>query len=231
MKLSKPVDGKLALNLSLRLKYTKILLSDLLDPSVTWLRTSLEAYDLVDIRKRLDFGEPISTNVSEKVRRRHQAYFAENCAFPQASYDEALAGSIGLANRYVLDAAARWGVRVPGTCFAWLIDIHARALRAHLRTLSGNPPETRWARALDWRYPFPVFGKGSRITYPEYLELVGTYRKLKALGYPQVQPVLTPDRWHPYWRPNETEHRNDNESDSCAPAKHPNECRPGHFAG
>jgi hypothetical protein len=214
MKFKKPIDGKLLYNLNLSLKFTKILLSDLLNPSVTWLQTHSEAENLVDIRRRLDSGTPISTNVAKKVWKNHLLYFAQSYAFCQASYEEALEGSLVVENQFACSALARHGHSVPGPIYCWLVDIHARALRAHIKTVAAKMPEGRWVRALDWRSPFSVFGKGYRITYPEYLKLVAAYRSLRALGYPPVQPVPTPDGWNIYRRDNEIEHRNDNEN-SC----------------
>jgi hypothetical protein len=204
------IDGKLAYNLSLRLKFTKILLSDLLDTSVLFIQNNSEAESLVNIRNRLNSGITISTNVAEKVRTIHSSYFAQSYAFSQASYDDVLAGSLGSFRIYALETLAQSGHNVPGTTYCWLVDIHARALRAHNKTVAKITPEAQWARALDWRSPFSVFGHGSRITYPEYLKLTADYRRLRALGYPPVQPIPTPDGWNIYRRKNENENENDN---------------------
>lgn len=200
------IDGKLAYNLSLRLKLTKILLSDLLDTSVLFIQNNSEAESLVSIRNRLNSGITISTNVAEKVRTIHSAYFAQSYAFSQASYDDVLAGSLGIFKLYALEALARWGQNVPGTTYCWLVDIHARALRTHNKSVAKNVPERQWARALDWRSPFPAFGQGSRITYREYLKLTADYRRLRAFGYPSVQPIPPPDGWNIYRSKNENEY-------------------------
>lgn len=208
MNFTKPIYGKLLENLSLRLKKTKNQLSDILDPSVTWIQSSKEAYIFQNIRKEINFNTPISTNVALKVEERHSHYFAESYAFSQASFEESLDGSLNPANAFVLEVRNLWGTTVPGPQYAWLLDVHARALRAHIKAVAPGTPEGRWVRALDWRSPYTIFGKGYCITLAEYQILVMKYRSLRAQGYPPVGPAATPARWNPYWRPNEPDIRN-----------------------
>lgn len=208
----KLIYGKLAEDINLRTEKIKILLSDLLDTEVTWLKKHSEANALVGIRQNIRMKKRITSGFWVSVESLHIKYFAQSYAFCQASYQEALEGSLGNANTFARAALARWGHSVPGPIYCWLVDIHTRALRAHIKTVAANTEQGRWVRALDWRSPFPVFGKGSRITHAEYLKLIAKYRSLRDLGYPPVQPVLTPGSWNIFRRQNEIEHRNDNEN-------------------
>jgi hypothetical protein len=205
------VYGKLSKNISIRLKITENRLSDLLDPSVTWIETPKDASDLVHIRNRLRAGNSISTNIAMKVDSLYEKFFAQNFVFSPASIDECLNGSLGRSNAYVLEVLSLFGPKVPGSHFPWLVDVHARALRAHLETVGKFTPEWQWVRALNFRSPFPVFGWGSRITHPEYLRLVEMYRSLRAQGYSPVQPIDAPDGWNPYWSKNEATDENEPE--------------------
>lgn len=228
-------------NRSLRIKNTKIRLSDLLDPFVTWLKTSREVDALVGAKRRirdidkLDLGAlPIDANkhrirkkvsvideighslnmtegIWKSVVGKHKLHFDKTYPFYEISYEEALSGSCGNAHKFVLAANEQCGEVVPGDIYCWLVDIHARALRAHLKSVVRESEDRMWVLAFDKRSPFPAFGKGSRITYPEYLALVAKYRSLRDIGYPPVQPIATPDGWNIYRRQNETEFRSNNE--------------------
>lgn len=197
---------------NLGIEISKKLLSDLLDPSVTFLKYSLEAHILVGIRRNLGVSLNLSEGIFDKINEKHLKYLGQNCVCTDQLYEEVLAGSLGRANAFACAALAQWGRSVPGSVYCWLVDIHARALRAHLKFMLQEPTSRMWVSALDKRSPFPAFGKGSRIRFDEYKILVAHYRRLRKLDCPPLQPIATPNGWNSYWREDETEHRNDNKT-------------------
>lgn len=202
------IYGELAKDISLRLLKTKNYLSDLIDPSVIWINSTSEANSLVGIRNGLHQKINLTVGIWEKVSTAHHTYFGQSYAFSEASYEEVLTGSVTTSKKFVSAARARWGLSVPGATFCWLADLHARALRAHLRSLPVYSDDIRWVRALDKRSPFSVFGKGSRITYKEYRQLVAIARR-HGMGMPiKTQPVELPKNWNYHWKENETENEN-----------------------
>jgi hypothetical protein len=183
----------------LRTKATEILLSDLIDTHVIWIEDVRQVAALVKIRNCLKSGYSLKVGMWDRVRINHMNLFGEYRVFTPDSYLEAWQGSSGRCREFVTEAHRRWHVRVPGYIYCWLVDIHARALRAHLREIEGDVDPLQWLHRIDVWSRWPQFGKGSRINVVDYGQLITQCRRFLSAGEIDMHPIETPERWQHQW--------------------------------
>ena len=188
-----------SLDVTLRAKATEVLLSDLLDTHVIWIESARQLEALVRIRNELRGGKRLKIGMWDRVRKAHTSLFGGFRKFSSSSYLECYFGSCGQCRRFVEQAHSAWKEQVPGYIYCWLVDIHARALRAQLKKIEGDTDRLRWVHALDLKSRWLQFGKGSRINSMDYAELISAYRQYELGGHVDMFPHESPERWRTEW--------------------------------
>jgi hypothetical protein len=195
------ITNNFSKDIILRTKATEILLSDLIDTHVIWIENHRQVAALVNIRNQLSSGHYLKLGMWDRVRKVHMSLFGAYRNFSRESYWEAWQGSSGRCREFVAEAHKRWNVQVPGYIYCWLVDIHARALRAQLGEIEieDKVAPLLWLDRLGHRSRWSQFGQGSRVNAVDYGQLITFFRRFESVGEVDMLPIDTPERWQHQW--------------------------------